>query len=417
MTSAMAGAHGLVVGIAAYQNVQGLPSTVVKDARNVYDLLTDPAAGGYPPAQTKLLLDADATRAGMLDALGSLATSADADSTVVVYLSSHGGRVESGEHQGEYILPVDTVVGSERALAESAISGDEFGACLAAIPARKVVVIFDCCHAGGIGRPKDATAAVPDLKPGLPERYYEALQSGRGRVILASSRSTELSWVLAGHDNSLFTHHLLAGLRGGIASDDGLVRVFDLFEYLQPRVTADQHNQHPVFKADLEENFPVALWLGGQKGAIAKDVDGYRYDAYISYVDREPDTTWVWDTLVPRLEQAGLRLAVSGDVEQPGVDRVVGIERGITQSKRTVVVLSPLYLEDGIGSFENVLSQSIGVQEGTYRLLPVTIGGIDEGRLPARLAMLSTVDLVHPRRAERNFERLVEALQGPLPRH
>ena len=29
-----------------------------------------------------------------------------------------------------------------------------------AIDARKVLVIFDCCHSGGIGQPKDATAPL-----------------------------------------------------------------------------------------------------------------------------------------------------------------------------------------------------------------------------------------------------------------
>ena len=62
--------------------------------------------------------------------------------------------------------------------------------------------------------------------------------------------------------NSLFTQHLLAGFKGGVSSEDGLVRVFDLFEYVQPRVTSDQPNQHPVFKADLEENFPSAFTRG-----------------------------------------------------------------------------------------------------------------------------------------------------------
>ena len=176
---------------------------------------------------------------------------------------------------------------------------------------------------------------APELKA-LPESYYEALKAGRGRVILASSRSTEYSYVFPGATHSLFTHHLLAGLQGGIPSDDGVIRIFDLFEYLQPRVTGDQPNQHPLFKAELEENFPIALYLGGKKGVVPKDAEGFRYDAYISYVDTEPDATWVWEMLLPRLEGAGLRIAVSGDAEEAGVARVVGVERGIQQAKRTI---------------------------------------------------------------------------------
>jgi len=408
---AMDNAHALVIGIADYRHVNRLPPTVLQDARDVRDLLVDPQHCAYPPGNVQLLLDGAATQAAMRQALADLAARSDEDSTAFCYVSSHGGRIESGPCAGEYLLPVDTAYTSAESVAQTAISGAEFTEALRAIPAHKVVVVFDYCHAGGIGQPKDA--AVPEIKA-LPESYYDALKEGRGRAILASSRSSEYSWVLPGAPNSLFTHHLLAGLRGGAPSDDGLVRIFDLFEYLQPRVTGDQPNQHPIFKAELEENLPVALYLGGQKGVVPRDEEGFRYDAYVSYVEQEPDAAWVWGTLVPRLE-AGLRVAVSGDVEEPGVARVVNVERGMRQAKRTVIVLSEAYLADSMADFENTLAQTMGVQEGTYRLLPVKIAPLDDDRLPTRLSMLTTLDLVHPRRAEREFERLVQALRGPLP--
>lgn len=46
---------------------------------------------------------------------------------------------------------------------------------------RRVVVVFDCCHSGGIGQPKDAVA--PSIKTGFSEGYYDSLKEGRGRVI------------------------------------------------------------------------------------------------------------------------------------------------------------------------------------------------------------------------------------------
>jgi hypothetical protein len=410
----MDNAHALVIGIANYQHINPLPPSVLQDARDIQALLIDPQRCGYPPANVQLLLDGQATQAAMRQALAGLAGRCDPESTVFFYISSHGGRIETGAYAGEYLLPVDVDYTSGPSIAQTGISGAEFTAALRAIPARKVVILFDCCHAGGIGQPKEA--AAPGMKAGLPDSYYDALKAGRGRAILASSRSDELSWVLPGAPNSLFTQHLLAGLRGGIPSDDGLIRIFDLFEYLQPRVTADRPNQHPIFKAEIEENFPLALYLGGQKGVVPKDEAGFRYDAYVSYVDQEPDATWVWETLVPRLEQANLKVAVSGDVEEPGVARVVNVERGIRQAKRTVVVLSEAYLADHMADFENVLAQTMGIQEGSYRLLPVKIAPIDAGDLPTRLSMLTTLDVSHPRRAEREFERLVRALQGPLPR-
>lgn len=406
-------AHALVIGIANYQNVNQLPATVLNDAQSIYDALINPQRCAYAPENVTLLLDGAATRVGLLEALNTLVVKCDAEATLFLYFSGHGGRIESGPQAGEYLLPVDLRNDSVDEFATSALSGSEFTSHLAAIPARRVVAVFDCCHAGGIGQPKSIGGSL--IAAGLPEAYYKRLQTGRGRVILASSRSDELSWVHPGNQNSIFTKHFLAGLHGGIASEDGLIRIFDLFEYLQPRVTTDQPNQHPIFKAEVEENFPVALYLGGKKGVIPKDDTGFRYDAYISYVDQGADSRWVWETLTPRLEAAGLRIAISGDVEQPGVARVVNIERGIRQSKRTVVVLSAAYLADHMADFENVLGQTLGIQEGSYRLLPVKIDDIDDLQLPARISMLTTLNLAHPQRAERELQRLIKSLQGPLP--
>ncbi len=142
----------------------------------------------------------------------------------------------------------------------------------------------------------------------------------------------------------------------------------------------------------------------------------FLYDAYVSYVEEEQDETWVWETLVPRLEREGLRVGVSGETQQPGVDRIVATEQGIVDAKRTIVVLSAAYLRDNIADFENVLAQTLSIEEGSYRVLPVLLPGGRQARLPMRLRMLSMLDLGHPRRSEQNLERLVATLKDPLPR-
>jgi hypothetical protein len=408
---AMDNAHALVVGIAHYRYISPLSPTVLDDARDIRDILIDPALGGYPPENVRLLLDQEATLTGLRGALADLAQRCDAESTALVYVSSHGGRVQDGPHAGEYLLPVDADIAEPATTAATAISGAELTTALRAIPARKLLVIFDCCHAGGIGQPKAAQAAV--MKAGLPDDLYARLQEGRGRVILASSEDGEYSWVLDGARNSLFTEHLLAGLRGGAASEDGLVTIFDLFEYVQPRVTGTRKTQHPVFKADLRDNFPVALYRGGQQGVVPKADDGFIHDAYISYTDRDSDYAWVWDTLVPKLKAAGVKVAVSGDSLDLGVPRVVSVERGIQQARRIVVVHSEAYKQDHAAEFENVLAQDLGMQEGTYRVVPIRL---DAAEMPPRLGMLVSLDMTRPARVEREFERLVRALTSPLPR-
>ena len=111
----MDNAHGLIVGIANYQAINKLPPTVLKDAQDVHDLLVDPALCGYAPGNVQLLLDDAATQAAIRQALKELAERSNADSTVLLYISSHGGRVESGPQAGEYLLPVDARADSNRA--------------------------------------------------------------------------------------------------------------------------------------------------------------------------------------------------------------------------------------------------------------------------------------------------------------
>ncbi|MDM8564313.1 caspase family protein [Candidatus Halobeggiatoa sp. HSG11] len=408
--------HALIVGINDYHDtrIENLSKVVQKDAKDIHDLLINPNYCSYNPDNVQILLNEETTKSRITEAFDKLAQNCDKDSTVFFYISSHGGRIKSGDYAGEYLLPVDTaVINSNEIVADSAISNIEFTELLRKIQVRKMVVVFDCCHSGGIGQPKDMNALI--FKSGFSERYYDGLQKGIGRVILSSSKNDESSYILPGDANSLFTKHLLAGLQGGISSEDGLIRIFDVFEYLQPKVTCEHPNQHPIFKGELEENFPVALYLGGQKGiAPAKPEEEFRYDVYISYV--ESDADWVWDILVERLETAKLKVAVSDDVAVPGVARVVNIERGIKQSKRTIIVLSDSYLVDNMADFENVLGQTMGIEEGNYRLLPIKFSAIDESKIPMRLKMLTTLNLSHSRRAEREFERLIEALKGELPK-
>ena len=412
----MDNAHALVIGIANYQHISGLPATVLHDAQEIYNLLIDSSMCGYQPENVTLLRDQDATQAAIRQALAGLCTRANADSTVFFYISSHGGRVETGPAAGEYLLPVDTDYSSSEAVARTAIAGAEFTEALRAITARKVLVAFDCCHSGGIGQPKDALA--PAIKAGFSEGYYDQLKSGKGRVILASSRDDEYSWVLPGAPNSLFTQQLLAGLRGGIASEDGLIHIFELFEYIQPRITAAQQNQHPIFKGELEENFPVALYVGGKKGVVAKTEDGYKYDVYLSYSEKDPDATWVWETLLPQFEQAGLKVAVSDDVAELGVARVVNIDRGMQQARRTLAILSPSYMQNNMAQFESVLGQTMSVEEGRARLFTAFLAEIDNSFLPPRLNsnMIGTVNLsdLTSRRGKMQLDKLIGTLKSPL---
>lgn len=254
--------HAVVIGVAHYPCVRPLPETVLNDARDLYALLTNPIACGYPTApapNVTLLLDAEATGDRIRAALVDLAARTGPNDTALVFFSGHGAYKGSNSEVQQYILPYDCASDN---FTGTAISGAEMTTLLRNIPAGRLLILFDSCHSGGVGEPK---GVLPQLKIGLSESYYAGLAQGRGRVVIASCRADEYSWALEGMNHSLFTHYLLEALQGQAKTlGDGFVRVFDLFRHVADHVPAraEQINasQHPLFKATAVENdFPIAL--------------------------------------------------------------------------------------------------------------------------------------------------------------
>jgi hypothetical protein len=308
-------------------------------------------------------------------------------------------------------MPVEADNTSGYSLAKTAISGAEFTELLQAIEARKMVVVFDCCHAGGIGQPKDAGA--PEVKA-LPDSYYSQLEEGRGRVILASSRDTEKSYVLPGEENSLFTKHLLAGLRGQVPGPGGVIRIFDLFHYVAQGVQAEHDQQHPLCKAEVEENFAIALYQGGKaaepSAAPALD-DGYKHDVFINYSGEKADRRWVRRVLVPRLEQAGV--GYTADFRFPlGVPKTQAREMAIKDSRYTLLVLSQAYLDSGYANFTDRVAHHLGIEQRRGRMLPVLM---EDCTPRAGLDMLEMVDLSDEEEFEFDVERVIYQLGQPPP--
>lgn len=255
--------RALVVAVSAYQHADALPAEVLNDANDVVDVLTDTALCGYLPANVRLLKDAEATKTHIVEELQWLAASSIEDDTAIFYFSGHGGHV-MGANSGTYLCPVDFRLDDP---VRTGIEAAEVTALLRAIRSNRLAVLLDACHAGGAGALKALSAKA--FKGGIVGTALEQLGNGIGRVILASSTEDEYSRILPNMRNSLFTHFLLEGLRGAAHQHgDGLIRVLDLFTYVAREVQA-KGPQHPVLKVDaLQDNFPLALFMGGAKSAV-----------------------------------------------------------------------------------------------------------------------------------------------------
>ena len=238
--------YAVIIGVGA-----DLPVTI-RDANAIADLILDPTRCAYPKNQVRLLTGEGARRENIITSLNWLAESAGEKDTVILYYSGHG--IETPDF---FLVPYGF---DRKELEDTAISGKAFTDLLRNIESRKLLVLLDCCHAGGQAEVKDA------VKSPLPASFMNELRSSKGRVIIASSRKDELSWT--GRSYSQFTRAILEALAGyGAFEEDGFSRVLDLALYagrVVPERTGSK--QHPIIKvSNLEDNFAIAWYAGGDK--------------------------------------------------------------------------------------------------------------------------------------------------------
>src|SRR5579859_391282 len=106
---AFAAGHALLIGVGQYQFEPQLsvPATAA-DARALETVLRNPQYCGYPEDQVRVLVDAAASRQGILTALDDLAQHASDDATITIFYSGHG-IVDT--QQTYYLTTTDTKLG------------------------------------------------------------------------------------------------------------------------------------------------------------------------------------------------------------------------------------------------------------------------------------------------------------------
>ncbi|MBN2004211.1 MAG: caspase family protein [Anaerolineae bacterium] len=268
MPSSFNHGYALLIGVGA-----DLPVTV-KDATGIRDILVDQQRCAYPEPQVKLLTETQAHRQGVLDGLDWLIeqTQQDIESTAIVYFSGHGGLMPDYHLVPFGYRPSD--------LPNTAISGVEFTDKLRAIQAKKVLVLLDCCHAGGIAEVKAPGFTKSPAPPGISQ----VLAAGSGRVVIASSRGDEFSYTSTPY--SIFTQALREALAGyGAAERDGYAYISDIAMYVG-RVVPDRtkDRQHPILKLASADNFTVAYYASGAKSPLPLS-DAQTYPLPLDWVD------------------------------------------------------------------------------------------------------------------------------------
>ncbi|MCS6941146.1 MAG: caspase family protein, partial [Roseiflexus sp.] len=222
--------HALIIGVGSYQHEPHLnvPITAA-DAQAVATVLRDPRFCGYPDAQVTLLSHAGATRAGILAALTDLAARTTPDDTVLLFYSGHGKYSADGVYQ---LTTHDTRLARNTIVAGTAISQPELLDKLRAIPARRLILLINACHAGEIS-PVLGESNQPFIGQQLPQQAADAiLATGSGRIIITACRENQVAYIGPG-PLTIFAQALTEGLRGqGLSGRAGYISVFDLYTHL-----------------------------------------------------------------------------------------------------------------------------------------------------------------------------------------
>ena len=254
----------VVVGISKYRDHR-IPALryAAKDAEAFHAWLTSAEGGRYAPANTRLLVNEQASARAIKEALYQwLGQSLDED-MVTIYFSGHGTPESPDRPENLFLVPYDADY--DKIAATGFPMWDLETALKRFIKARKVVVIADACHAGGVGAGfADARRGSRGVElGGLVSQGLQGLsQANDGVAVITSAGAKQLSqesqrW---GGGHGVFTYFLLEGLKGGADyNKDGRVTLGELIPYLSELVRRETKNaQSP----EVAGKFDPALRLG-----------------------------------------------------------------------------------------------------------------------------------------------------------
>ncbi|MCL4745666.1 MAG: caspase family protein [Burkholderiaceae bacterium] len=192
----------LAIGVSKYRkSAYSTLRFAAKDADDFAAALTAQHGRLYSSVQSRVLTDALATRAAILESLAWLQSVVQPEDTAIVFLAGHGINDPSGRY---HFLGYDADVAQP---STTAVGESEFRGALTRLRGR-VLLFADTCYAGGIVG--TGAAAASEFA-----RMASSLSSPEsGVVVFAASTRQQESLERDQDRNGLFTKVLLEGLSG-----------------------------------------------------------------------------------------------------------------------------------------------------------------------------------------------------------
>jgi outer membrane protein assembly factor BamB len=236
----------LIIASYAYQD-EGLRrlTSPAHDAEALAEVLRDPDIAGF---EVTILVNEPHHRIG--EAVGTFFREPRHDDLTLLYFTGHGLKDDEG---GLHLAAADT---RRDNLLFTALSAGRIDQAMTTCMSRRQVLILDCCYSG----------AFPAARLTKGDDGVQTLEKfkGRGRTVLTASDATQYSFEgdqLSGSaPQSVFTRHLVHGLREGTADldGDGDISLDELYDYVYDRVVDEMPQQRPKKQADVQGRIVIA---------------------------------------------------------------------------------------------------------------------------------------------------------------
>jgi uncharacterized caspase-like protein len=254
----------LAIGVSEYQDDTitrlQLPA---KDAKDFAAFAAMQEGGYYTKAEVRTLLNGEATRDAIYDALDWIRGSVTENDTAMIFLAGHG----IGDGGQFFFVPHDA---DDEKIRRSCFPFSELQDTATGLSGR-AIVFLDACHSGGVGGGGSVSTAISAVLAG-----WQKAQSNKGAVIFASSTGDQVSFEKLEWMNGAFTKALLEGLKGEAHPEKaGPISIALLESYVARRVkelTSEQQTPTTTRSMDLTDfDFALAGDARSEKARLEED--------------------------------------------------------------------------------------------------------------------------------------------------
>ncbi|MFW8602493.1 caspase family protein [Desulfobacterota bacterium M19] len=219
--------RALVVGVNQYKNAPPL-GYAVSDAEEIKEVLIIEL--GFNSENVICLTDGEATKSNILKAFLSF-TSEDikVDDRLFVFFAGHGHTRTGFRGEVGYLVPYDADMNDY----SSFIRWDELTRNAELIRAKHILFVMDACYGG--------LAVNRDLQLGGSSRFLKDMYQRFSRQVITAGKADEVVSDSGGPlpNHSIFTGHLIEGIRGKAANEYGVITASGLMAYVYTKVAND----------------------------------------------------------------------------------------------------------------------------------------------------------------------------------